>query len=245
MILLYQPSQMFRHPSQQSLQAVFDHASAVLQNYQILHDNHSLHYGWKGVQNIFAAGAALIYSFWTATDVEYSADAKSLTRDLRTCLSLLSVGGEWWPSAKKSLANLGCIIDLTVQRLYTRGTRPKQRRLTRHGPDPAAGFEQLGPPQNSGDPTNANWNMYEYPPTTEQDIQGNWATMSPPEQVNEAWRSPEHAPTAYTDIGQEIAPEIVNFLTGFDKSDLTWSFPLEGDEGLDGPLRFSPVTPWQ
>ncbi|KAI1357381.1 hypothetical protein F5Y08DRAFT_168382 [Xylaria arbuscula] len=250
MILLHQPSQTIRNPSQPSLQAVFDNASGVLQNYQILHDNHSLHYGWKGVQNIFAAGAAFIYSFWTAADVEHNADAKSLTRDLRTCLSLLSVGGEWWPSAKKSLANLGCIIDLTVQRLYTRGTRSKQRRLTKQGPDHAAGFEQFGASQNLGDPANANWNMYGYPPANEtgvqnQDIPGNWAAMDPTEQANEVWGSPDNAPAGYADMGQEIAPEIVDFLAEFDKSDLTWSFPLEGDEGRDGSLRLSPVAPWQ
>lgn len=131
-ILLFQPSQAIQRPPESSLQLVFDSASAILRDYQALHNSHGVHHGWRTVQNIFAAGAALIYSFWTCEAVQQRAITSEVSKHLRTCSNLLSVGGEWWPSVRKALANFGSIVDLTVQKLYTRavGPRAKQRRLT-------------------------------------------------------------------------------------------------------------------
>ncbi|GAP83341.1 putative zn 2cys6 transcription factor [Rosellinia necatrix] len=244
MILLFQPSQAIRNPCEESLQAVFNSASYILQGYQNLHDQHGLHYGWKSVQNIFAAGAALIYSFWTSATVQDSANSMMLSRDLRTCSSLLSVGGEWWPSVRKSLLNLGSIIDLTIQRLYTKGPPLKQPRLPTQQPNTSTtegntynferggavhGFDSAGNPSTSS--------ICEYPPTNGNDSHiRDWSTMDPAEPEDPANRLPGQWPEGYTDIEQGIAPEIETFLADFDESNFSWSFPPGGvDQQLEMP----------
>ncbi|KAI0486362.1 hypothetical protein F4859DRAFT_470082 [Xylaria cf. heliscus] len=255
MILLFQPSQAIRSPSEESLQEVFNSASAVLQGYQKLHDCHGLHYGWKSVQNIFAAGASLIYSFWTSKVVQKSANAMALSRDLRTCSSLLSVGGEWWPSVKKSLVNLGSIIDLTLQRLHTRGPPPKQPRLPiQEQPISSALIENIhsiernGITESRGSMGNPDGkDTYEYHLRNEndsriQELESNWAATNSPEledatrQLSGPWFA------GYNDAGQGIAPEIENFLADFDGSNFSWSFPLGNvEETLDISTFYPPM----
>ncbi|KAM0248890.1 hypothetical protein ACHAP5_003097 [Fusarium lateritium] len=110
MVLLFQPSQVIRQPKPEALQICFDSAASILDGYQRLHDLHSLHYGWRAVQNIFAAGATLIYSFWTSQ----------------------SVRGEWWPSARDGQTSFGSVADLTMRRLYMEDVSNKAPRLSLH-----------------------------------------------------------------------------------------------------------------
>ncbi|GJD02524.1 hypothetical protein ColKHC_11349 [Colletotrichum higginsianum] len=98
MVMLFQPSQAVRNPPPESLHVCFDNASSILQDYQALYEMQGLHHGWRTVQNIFAAGATLIYSFWTCPMVRQTASTADLSRSLRACSGLLTVGGEWWPS---------------------------------------------------------------------------------------------------------------------------------------------------
>ena len=90
-VLLFQPSQVVRNPPSQALQLCFDSSSSILEGYERLHDLHSLHHGWRAVQNIFAAGATLIYSFWTSLQVRKKASTTSMSKNLRTCSSLLTI----------------------------------------------------------------------------------------------------------------------------------------------------------
>ncbi|KAK1450637.1 fungal specific transcription factor domain-containing protein [Colletotrichum cuscutae] len=129
MVMLYQPSQVIRNPPPESLQICFNNASSILQDYQMLHDMQGLHHGWRTVQNIFAAGATLIYSFWTCPIVRQSASTADLSKSLRACSGLLAVGGEWWPSVKRGQRSFGAIVDLTVRKLYTGNMPSKNPRL--------------------------------------------------------------------------------------------------------------------
>ncbi|CAG9950492.1 unnamed protein product, partial [Clonostachys rosea f. rosea IK726] len=96
-------------PSAHALGICLDSASGILNGYQRLHDLQSLDHGWRAVLNIFAAGATLIYSFWTSEQVRKNASAADMAKDLRTCSSLLTVGGEWWPSAKTGQRSFGLV----------------------------------------------------------------------------------------------------------------------------------------
>ncbi|RWA09496.1 hypothetical protein EKO27_g5610 [Xylaria grammica] len=239
-ILLFQPSQAIRNPREESLQAVFGSASAILQGYQKLHDCHGLHYGWRDVQNIFAAGAALIYSFWTSAAVQHNANSIALSRDLRTCSSLLSVGGEWWPSVKKSLVNLGSIIDLTIQRLYTSGPRSKRSRPPVQQPSspPMIGN---APDVERAEALAENTNdVYGYHLRRENDSRiggsaNDWVAMD-----SVGAGDTGHWPAGCNSEASEgIAPEIENFLADFDGSNFSWNFPLGNvGEPLDMPTLF-------
>lgn len=233
MLLLFQPSQAIRNPTTDSLQICFENASNILNDYQVLHDGHGLTHGWRTVQNIFAAGATLVYSLWTSPDVMKNASATELSKSLRTCSSLLTVGGEWWPVAKKGQASFGPIVDLTVQKLYMRDSSPtKQRRLSlaqQAGRSARQSLQSISSdqahsnmitsqsafPDNSLDHTNFDWSQVSHANT---DIAQNQHSLNFEETHPEGSSQNMHT--------QEFVPEIENFLAEFDRSDLSWSFPL-------------------
>ncbi|POS75508.1 hypothetical protein DHEL01_v206102 [Diaporthe helianthi] len=246
LVLLYQPSQEIRHPSQDHLLQCYGSASSILDNYQLLYENKGLYHGWFTVQNIFAAGATLVYSFWTSPAVRRDADGVQLLRRLRTCSNLLSAGGEWWPSARKGLDSFGSVVDLTIQRLYNGdGGVSKQRRLTARG-DPvsprvsslhdgtaqgdavhAAHYE---PPSSS---TMANFSQpWAQPYDFHQDTgPGSWASTSEYLE-NDSRRQlsaiPDESPQVASAPG--LFPEIEDFLADFNRSEFSWSFPLSAPQ---------------
>jgi hypothetical protein len=210
MVLLHQPSQAIRSPTVESLRTCFDSASVILQTYQLLHDINGLQYGWRSVQNIFAAGATLIYSFWTSPSLSDYVSPAELTRSLRTCTSLLTVGGEWWPSAKKCQSSFDAVADLTIQRLFS---EPGPSKMPRRASPPSRASRQtlgndvkrapLAAGPDSGKPSG---------------LAEDWVTPN-------AWD--ESGDT--TTLGQFV-PEVENFLADFDRSEFSWSFPLFDDD---------------
>ncbi|KAF5026464.1 hypothetical protein F66182_1451 [Fusarium sp. NRRL 66182] len=229
MVLLFQPSQVIRQPAPEALQFCFDSAASILDGYQRLDDIHSLHFGWRAVQNIFAAGATLIYSFWTSQSVRGRASQSAMSRNLRTCSSLLTIGGEWWPSAKDGQTSFGSVADLTMRRLYMdeisrkaprlpsqasvgdlpqdeseRGRNGRQSASIVQGPQPA---DATAPAQATGG--DALWQGLE---------------MDTGQTANDF---------AWPGIEGGFDPEIEMFLADFNKSEFTWSFPLNGNQDTD------------
>lgn len=246
LVLLYQPSQEIRNPSQDHLLQCFSSASSILDQYQALYEAKALYHGWFTVQNIFAAGATLVYSFWTSSAVRRDATGVQLLRRLRTCSNLLSAGGEWWPSARKGLDSFGSVVDLTIQRLYD-GDRvtSKQRRLT--GPDEPvisrvstldhgiSEGEAVHATQHhtSSSSTVANlsqpWTQpYDFPHETGP---GSWVSTS-----EDLENNPQRPFTAISegnnqDPGAEgLFPEIEDFLADFNRSEFSWSFPMSAPQ---------------
>jgi hypothetical protein len=227
MVLLFQPSQVIRNPSQEALQVCFDNASQILQDYQQLHDLHGLHHGWRAVQNIFAAGATLIYSFWTSEHVRQRVNVTEASRSLRTCSTLLTIGGEWWPSAKIGRKSFDSVADLTIQRLYTRDGPAKQPRLSR-SVDTSA-FDESGLEMTGG-----------YREQIPEDAQTPSAALLDPmasggEPASEdagfyddsAWQSVQAAGEVAEQHSITFDSEIESFLADFGRSEFSWSFPLE------------------
>lgn len=97
----------------------YEHACAIIDDYQRLQGLQGLHYRWRAVQNIFAAGAIVIHCFWMSVAVRQNVVATNLAKTLRACTNLLTLGGEWWPSARKGHHGFGSVVDLTVQRLFS------------------------------------------------------------------------------------------------------------------------------
>ncbi|KAF4962226.1 hypothetical protein FSARC_9678 [Fusarium sarcochroum] len=224
MVLLFQPSQVIRQPSSEALQICFDSAAGILEGYQRLHDLHSLHYGWRAVQNIFAAGATLIYSFWTSQSVRKKASQTDLTRNLRSCSTLLTIGGEWWPSAKDGQTSFGSVADLTMRRLYMEDVSNKAPRLSLLS-------SATGQPRNT---------PRERPESAMHDVQSseNLDQLQPTE-ADPVWQglelNVEENPDQFLWPGTEegFDPEIEMFLADFNRSDFTWSFPLNGNQDFD------------
>jgi hypothetical protein len=236
MVMLFQPSQILRSPEEESLQTCFNHASCILQGYQNLYDLHCLHHGWRTVQNIFAAGATLIYSFWTSAAVRRNASNTDLSRNLRTCSSLLTIGGEWWPSVERGQESFGSLADLTIQRLYIDATPSKFPRLARqqHALHPhlaqtstpsdrnAAALLGLDPSDVQGVPDNGE----------SFGTQGAGLAVSSTQDWEDAnFEIPPHE-------SDDLFPEIENFLAEFDRSEFIWSFSLNalGDQSNMGNL---------
>ncbi|KAK1598471.1 uncharacterized protein LY79DRAFT_656148 [Colletotrichum navitas] len=230
MIMLFQPSQAIRNPPPESLQVCFNNAASILQDYQTLHDLQGVHHGWRTVQNIFAAGATLIYSFWTCSAVRNNASIADLSRSLRACSGLLAVGGEWWPSVKKGQRSFGAIVDLTIRRLYTGNMPYKNPRLfaplsseeghnTMEQSEGALAYDSTGQQnlsQVSPNGTDASW---PHLPGSSVGLQHTQNSLH--------WHGtyPDGSFQAGTN---DYVPEIENFLADFDKSEFTWSFPVVG-----------------
>ncbi|KAM5347538.1 hypothetical protein ACJ41O_007362 [Fusarium nematophilum] len=232
MVLLFQPSQVIRSPSSEALGICFEGASGILDGYQRLHDVQSLHHGWRAVQNIFAAGATLIYSFWTSEQVRKSASAACMSKDLRTCSSLLTVGGEWWSSAKSGQRSFGSVADLTMRRLYMEDVPAKAPRLSWNSSASGRNAERVQRQDHAiGDLQSAeSIEVISQPPLGDQS--DTWEEMGVG--VGE---TAEQAMWHGMDIGRpgqtaDFVPEIEMFLADFDRSEFTWSFPLNGNEDL-------------
>ncbi|KAF7555172.1 hypothetical protein G7Z17_g2341 [Cylindrodendrum hubeiense] len=228
MVMLFQPSQILRNPGEESLQTCFNNASCILHDYQQLHDLHGLHHGWRTVQNIFAAGATIIYSFWTSAAVRRNASTADLSKNLRTCSSLITVGGEWWPSVKKGQASFGSLADLTIQRLYTDSTPSKHPRLMHQDAEHLRSQTQRNQMPTLDD-NHADTTLGLDSSGAQAGLDGNEAaayqTHSSSLDVSsghEAWQDSLGIPNESTDL----FPEIENFLAEFDRSDFIWSFPL-------------------
>ncbi|KAH6695429.1 fungal-specific transcription factor domain-containing protein [Plectosphaerella plurivora] len=218
MVLLHQPSQAIRSPTAESLRTCFNSASVILQTYQLLHDINGLQYGWRSVQNIFAAGATLIYSFWTSASLRDYVSPPELTRSLRTCTSLLTVGGEWWPSAKKCQSSFDAVADLTIQRLFS---EPGPAKMPRRSSPP-----RETPQQNLGEEVKAATS------TATAGLDSN----KPSDLTEMSWVAPDGwEQPGDSAISEQFVPEVENFLADFDRSEFTWSFPLFDDDITDVP----------
>ncbi|KAH6880544.1 fungal-specific transcription factor domain-containing protein [Thelonectria olida] len=237
MVMLFQPSQILRSPVEESLQTCFNHASCILQDYQNLYDLHCLHHGWRTVQNIFAAGATLIYSFWSSGAVRRNASNTDLSRNLRTCSSLLTIGGEWWPSVKRGQESFGSLADLTLQRLYIDATPSKFPRLTRrqHAMDPH--HTQTSTPSDRNAPPLLGLNPSEVPegPDNGESFDLQAAGLALPS-TQDSWQDTNFEIPSHE--SNELFPEIENFLAEFDRSEFIWSFSLNalGDQYNMGNL---------
>ncbi|KAI8656220.1 Fungal-trans domain-containing protein [Fusarium sp. Ph1] len=237
-VLLFQPSQVVRNPSAQALQLCFDSSSRILEGYERLHDLHSLHHGWRAVQNIFAAGATLIYSFWTSLQVRKKASTASMSKNLRTCSSLLTIGGEWWPSAKSGQRSFGPVADLTMRKLYMDDSPFKAPRLSQHSTAAGHFTRRVEGPETEDECI-----------TVLRDSQAlEGINQLPLEEPDGAWQGVTVASGHDQDMwhGIEIGrpdfvPEIEMFLADFDRSEFTWSFPLDSNKDLD-PFGTHPNT---
>ncbi|RDW61670.1 hypothetical protein BP5796_11562 [Coleophoma crateriformis] len=106
MCLLHQPSQVIAHPNDSSLQICFSSATKRLRLFETLYDSGALCHSWRTVQDIFLAGATVMYCVFISLAVRQSVSVSTLSRDFRACSSMLSVGGEWWPTVRKAKFSL-------------------------------------------------------------------------------------------------------------------------------------------
>lgn len=229
-VLLFQPSQVVRNPPAQALQTCFDSSSSILEGYERLHDLHSLHHGWRAVQSIFAAGATLIYSFWTSLEVRKKASTDVMSKNLRTCSSLLTIGGEWWPSAKSGQRSFGSVADLTMRKLYMDDSPFKVPRLSQCLTTGGRSARRVEEPGTEGEGITMLENSQilggmEQLPLGQSD--GTWQGISTTSDDDQGiWQG--------INMGRpDFVPEIEMFLADFDRSEFTWSFPLDANKDLD------------
>lgn len=117
MVLLFQPSQVFRQPDDERFRQCFDAASRQIQCYNSLYEElDMLIFDFRTVRNIFACGATIVYCFWSSKNLQLGSYANQMPNTLRLCTTLLAVGAIWWPSVKKGRLNFQKLVDLTVQR---------------------------------------------------------------------------------------------------------------------------------
>lgn len=243
MLLLYQPSQAIRDPNPDQLITCYSHASSVLKIYQSLHDIEGLHFDWRSVHSIFAAGATVVYCFWMSSSVRQSVVPSELTRSLRTCSSLLALGGEWWPSAKRGQSSFGPVVDLTVERLFMEQGSSKMPRLSG-----AASSERLMTSshhllRNTGTLPAPGLSMQtSLPPSNPEDVESSWV---PPQ--DDTWHQEGIAYGSHADnlvpgseMLSEAVPEIESFLADFDRSNFSWTFPLDDSQGNFGDILTGP-----
>lgn len=115
--LLYQPSQVFRFPTQHALSLCHQSSSRRLRIYNYLNSEEQLYYSWRNIHGIFSSGATIIYCFWASRGLQNTIPFSDALRDLRTCSNLLSIGGQWWPSVRKGKESFEKAMDLTIKGL--------------------------------------------------------------------------------------------------------------------------------
>jgi hypothetical protein len=139
-VLLFQPSQVFHKPSDEALLLCFQCAARQIQGHNTLHEQNALYPSWRAVQSVFASGATMIYCFWTSKVVRSSPEAADMPRMLRMCSNLLSIGGEWWPSAKQGKISFEKVVDVTLRKL----SDIQSRSSSKHSKRPVYGWDNQG-----------------------------------------------------------------------------------------------------
>lgn len=155
--LLYQPSQVFRSPTQQALSSCYQSSSRRLRIYNYLNNEEQLYYSWCNIHGIFSSGATITYCIWASRNLQTTIPFADALRDLRTCSNLLSIGGQWWPSVRKGKESFEKIMDLTIKGLRNLESRiisPTPITRTNH-PAPLSFASTLEPvvPQSQMEPS--------------------------------------------------------------------------------------------
>lgn len=131
MCLLHQPSQAILHPNDQALQTCFESATQRLRLYEALYESGNLYHSWRTVQDVFLAGATIMYCVSISSTVRRSISLSSLARDFRSCSNLLSSGGEWWPRIRNARSSLERLASHTLE-LFAEKTRSGTDNLQVH-----------------------------------------------------------------------------------------------------------------
>ena len=115
MCLLHQPSQAIIRPNDEVLQICFESATQRIRLYETLYESGTLCHSWRTVQDMFLAGATVMYCVCMSSNVRRSVSLTSLARDFRSCSSMLSVGGEWWPMIRNARSSLERLASHTLE----------------------------------------------------------------------------------------------------------------------------------
>lgn len=115
--LLYQPSQVFRSPTQHALSLCYQSSSKRLRIYSYLNNEEQLYYNWRNIHGIFSSGATIVYCLWVSPNLRKTINFADALRDLLTCSNLLSIGGQWWPSVRQGKESFEKVMDLTIKEM--------------------------------------------------------------------------------------------------------------------------------
>lgn len=122
--LLHQPSQTAPRPSDRALRICFESAKTRIRLSDALYRQNSLVMHWPSTHGIYLAGATYIYSIWASSELRSSVLPAEVAGDLRLCSSLLALGGEWWPVARRGKRSFDRLADATLNALMARGSAP-------------------------------------------------------------------------------------------------------------------------
>lgn len=120
--LLYQPSRICPRPDLDALRQCFESAKQRIRLFDSLYYQNNLSLSWPRTHGVFLAGATYIYCIWTSADIRSTAAISEVASDLRSCSSLLALGGEWWPLAQKGKRSFERLADSTLQSLMSRSS---------------------------------------------------------------------------------------------------------------------------
>jgi hypothetical protein len=135
--LLHQPSQTAPHPDDRALRICFESAKARIRLSDTLYRQNSLVIHWPSTHGIFLAGATYVYSIWASSELRSSVSPAEVAGDLRLCSSLLALGGEWWPVARRGKGSFDRLADATLGALMSRGSAPVPRQQLAPTDEPA------------------------------------------------------------------------------------------------------------
>lgn len=117
MCLLHQPSQAIALPADEALKVCYSSATQRLHLFEVLYDSGVLCHSWRTVQDMFLASATIMYCVYISAAVRSSVSIISLSKDFRACSSMLSVGGEWWPTIRKAKYSLERLSNYILETL--------------------------------------------------------------------------------------------------------------------------------
>lgn len=113
--LLYQPSPGCRRPGTAALRHCFESAANRLRLFWSLYEEGCLILSWPTAQCISLAGSTMAYCVWSSEQIRASLSITQLSADLRLCSSLLTLAGEWWPSARRGSRSFQRLANVTIE----------------------------------------------------------------------------------------------------------------------------------
>lgn len=190
--LLYQPSLAYPKPDTVALRHCFKSATERIHLFWSLYEEKGLILSWPTAQGISLAGTTLAYCVWTSEEIRASLSVAKLSADLRLCSSLLTLGGEWWESARKGGRSFQCLANLTIDSLFSNATDAPDGMAARHHSSPPNDNGQGMPeivPTTAGESINVENTLYYFLQNGFDlaDMPGEWNAGVPEPSLEAGW----------------------------------------------------------
>jgi hypothetical protein len=114
LLLLYRPSPAAPYVDLEGLQICADSAISLISSYSSLYAKNKITYTWIALHSLFMASVTMLYTLWVSPEIRRSTRKTVVAANVRSCLALFDVMGDYWPLAKRCYTIINRLGDVSI-----------------------------------------------------------------------------------------------------------------------------------